>query len=101
MVVTLRDGTALPADATFLVDVADDSLEPRFRRGATLYVDTRQPPEIGDAVLLVVDGIPTVALLLSRSAHHLRIQTGGRIADLALDTVSAVCRIVPAADLLL
>jgi len=99
--IMLRDRDALPAGATFLAQLDDDSLEPEYRRGAMLYIDTRESPRPGDAVVLVVHGTPLIAILLERSAATIRIRHHRIAAALPVSAVAAIHRVVPLADLLL
>jgi phage repressor protein C with HTH and peptisase S24 domain len=99
--VTVRDGESLPAAATFLVVLHDDSLEPQYHRGATLYVDTRQPPRPGDTVLVTVNTTTLLAVLHARSAGTLTLKRGAASLTLPRESAGAVYRVVPPAELLL
>ncbi|HEX9465667.1 MAG TPA: S24 family peptidase [Alphaproteobacteria bacterium] len=96
-----NDGHPLPRTGTFLIYVDDDSLEPQYRRGAALYVDKRQQPRPGDAVVLVAGGGPIIAVLVERSPSAVRVRQRGLTATFAAAAVSAIYRAAPLVELLM
>jgi Peptidase S24-like len=51
-VTTNAMGVAHSTSESYSFEMADNSMSPRYRQGATLYVDPAKPPNVGDDVVL-------------------------------------------------
>ena len=64
----VQEGVALPA--SFSITMPDDSMEPRVKRGATIFCSTQVEPEAGDGAIV---RYPSGAVLF----RQLRLSSAG------------------------
>jgi hypothetical protein len=85
----------------FVVMLNNDSMLPRYRRGACLYIDPSRAPEIGDEVYVEVDRpfLAIIGILLSRRGAAICVKPYATAAH-DFPAVARLCRVVPPEEFL-
>jgi hypothetical protein len=86
----------------FVIMLNNDSMLPRYRRGAFLYIDPSRLPEIGDEVYVEVDrpALALIGILLYRRAAKICVKPYAAAAH-HFPATTRVSRVVPPEEFLL
>lgn len=86
----------------FVVMLDNDSMLPRYRRGALLYIDTSRIPKIGDEVYVETSrpALALVGVLLYRRGAEICIKPYATVAH-RLSATARIGRVVPPEEFLL